>query len=70
MGKNLKVTALEQKYKAEMASALADMEVYLISTTGIGEHPDIVDAMSSIVDRYDDAKGKLESLGEMLNEMK
>ncbi len=65
--KNLKLKALIQKYEAQKSAALVNMEVYLSNSVGIGEHADIIGAMSEILDQYDSAKGKLESLYEIAN---
>lgn len=67
MDVNLKIEALKLKYEAKMKESLANMDVYLNNTTGIGEHPDIIESMSQILEKYDSAKGKLDSLYEMIN---
>lgn len=54
--------ALEARYKAEMAAAKANIEVYLSNPTGIGEHPDLVEAIDSQVAILAEAEDKLDSL--------
>ena len=54
MSKSLE--ALEMRYAAEMASALANIDVYERNPAGIGEHPDIVEAVETQVRRYNEAK--------------
>ncbi len=54
--------ALEAKYKAEMAAAKANIEVYLSNPTGIGEHPDLVEAIDSQIAILAEAEDKLDSL--------
>lgn len=51
------VTALKAHAKGEIALHLANVEVYLTSPVGIGEHSDIVGAITSELDavaRYED----------------
>ena len=54
--------ALRKKYEAEIASAKANINVYQTNTAGIGEHPDIVQAVDSEVVKLADAEDKLETL--------
>lgn len=54
--------ALEARYKAEMAAAKANIEVYLSNPTGIGEHPDLVEAIDSQIAILAEAEDKLDSL--------
>ena len=39
--------ALRKKYEAEIAAAKANINVYQTNPAGIGEHPDIVQAVDS-----------------------
>lgn len=55
-------TALEHKYKGEIAEATANVEVYLSNPAGIGEHPDIVGAIDTQMDRIAEAEDKLMAL--------
>ena len=41
--------ALRKRYEADIATALANIEVYNINPTGIGDHADIVSAVDSEV---------------------
>ena len=59
MSKELLLSALEQKAKAEYSEARATLEVYLNNSAGIGEHPQIVEEMDKLVDRMATAKDKL-----------
>jgi len=43
------IKALKRKYKGQMAEAEANIAVYMNNPAGIGEHPDIVDAIDSQV---------------------
>ena len=41
------VNALILKYEGEIAEAKANIEIYLHNLAGIGEHPDVLDAINS-----------------------
>ena len=56
------IDALTAKYEAQMAEAYANIQIYLTSPAGIGEHPDLVAAVDSQVELYANAKEKLEVL--------
>ena len=43
------VKALHQKYLGVIAEAKANVEIYLKNPAGIGEHPDVLDAINSQV---------------------
>ncbi len=54
--------ALEAKYAGEIAEGKANVEVYLRNPAGIGEHPDIVGAIDSQMERIAEAEDKLVAL--------
>ena len=54
--------ALQKKYESDIAVAKANIEVQLKNPAGIGEHPDIVEAVNSQVQHIADAEDKLEVL--------
>ena len=54
--------ALRKKYEADIAAALANIEVYNTNPTGIGDHADIVSAVDSEVAKLADAADKLNAL--------
>jgi hypothetical protein len=56
------INALRKKYEAEIASAQANINVYMTNPAGIGEHPDIVAAVDSEMIKLADAEDKLETL--------
>jgi hypothetical protein len=67
MDKNNRITqvmyeALELKYKAQMSEAEASLLVYFTSPVGIGEHPQHIEEMDKLVERYSNAKDKLENI--------
>ena len=56
------VDALRKKYEYEIMSAKANIDVYLKNSAGIGEHPDIVAAVDTEMEKLADAEDKLNSL--------
>jgi hypothetical protein len=54
--------ALSLKYQSEMAEAEATLLIYLTSAVGIGEHPQHLEEMDKLVEKYANAKDKLDSL--------
>ena len=56
------ITALRRMYEAEIAHAQANIDVYLNSPVGIGEHPDLVSAVDEQIDKMAHAEDKLEIL--------
>jgi len=56
------LVALRKRYEADVASALANIEVYNTNPTGIGDHADIVSAVDSEVAKLADAADKLNAL--------
>ena len=54
--------ALRKRYEADIASALANIEVYSINPAGIGDHSDIVSAVDSEVVKLSEAADKLDAL--------
>ena len=56
------VRALSLKYQSEIESARANIEVYMNNPAGIGEHPDSVAAVDSVLVKLSTAEDKLQSL--------
>lgn len=54
--------ALQKKYEGDIAVGKANIEVYLKNPAGIGEHPDIVEAVNTQVQLIADAEDKLDVL--------
>ena len=52
--------ALLQKLQGEITVARANIEVYNINPTGIGEHPDLVTAIESQVEIIAEAEDKIQ----------
>ena len=59
--------ALEKKLEGDVAVHTANAMVYQSNPTGIGEHPDIVQALESEVEKLADAQDKLKSVKELLH---
>ncbi len=59
--------AVRAKHQAIMEEALVNIEVYDHSV-GIGEHPDLVQAVESQVDKYVHALEMVEGVNSMLGE--
>ena len=54
--------ALFLQYKAEIAKAKANIEVYMANPAGIGEHPDLVAAVDSQIELIAHSEDKLNIL--------
>ena len=65
--KEVLLRAVRSKHQAKMEEALANIEVYEKSV-GIGEHPDLVEAVESQVDKYVHALEMVEGVNMMLGE--
>jgi len=60
--------ALSLKYEGDIASAKANIEVYLNNSVGIGEHGDLVSTIDSEIAKLCDATDKLDVLIPILDE--
>ena len=54
--------ALRQKYEGEIAAAKANIYVYTTTPVGIGEHPNLVAAVDSEIEKLTAATDKLSIL--------
>jgi hypothetical protein len=52
--------ALMKRYEAEIAEAEATLLIYFNNPVGIGEHPQHLEEMDKMLDKYANAKDKLE----------
>ena len=59
---NILLNALKLKYKGDIAHRLANIKVYLNQSVGIGEHPDIIEAIDHEVDQLATAEDKLKTI--------
>ena len=60
--------AIKQKYEAEMSSAILNIQVYK-NAVGIGEHPDIVEAVEMQVKRYNEASEMVDAVNQLILEV-
>jgi len=60
--KNLLYKALVTKYEAEKAEAIATLDIYFKNSVGIGEHPQQIEEMDTMVEKLANADDKLQSL--------
>ena len=56
------LSAMYCKYKAEIEYHRANIDIYLNTPAGIGEHPDVLAAIDVELDRMAIARGKLDTL--------
>ena len=56
------IDALRKKYEPEIAAAKANIDVYNKNPAGIGEHPDLVQAVDTEMVKLADAEDKLNTL--------
>ena len=56
------IKALQDKYDAIISECEATIEIYLTKPVGIGEHPNLVAAVDSEVEKLADATDKLNVL--------
>ena len=54
--------AFEQQYRGNIASAKANVRVYLENPAGIGEHPDVVQALDTQIAIIAENQEKLDTL--------
>jgi hypothetical protein len=58
--------ALRAKYEAEISMGLANVDVYIKNPIGIGEHPDLVMAVDSEIEKIASANDKLNILKDII----
>lgn len=54
--------ALIARLEGEIAVAKANIDVYLTNSVGIGEHPDVVEAVESQVEKMAAAQEKIDTI--------
>jgi hypothetical protein len=66
--RNYYIDALVKKYEAEMAEAKANLELYFSSSnlSAIGEHSDLLAEHDKWIEKFTNAKDKLETLSSIL----
>ena len=58
------LTALEDRYKAQISEADAILKIYLEKPVGIGEHPQHIDEADKLIQKIATAEENLKVLGE------
>jgi hypothetical protein len=61
------VSALRKKYEAQMEEAKASLTLYTTKLVAIGEHSDLMEEHDKWIERYANAKDKLECLNELFS---
>ena len=61
------IKALTKKYEGQMAEAQANIAIYMNNPAGIGEHPEILEAIDSQVAKYAEAQEKLQAIGNIID---
>tara|TARA_B100000927_G_scaffold98704_1_gene79836 strand:+ start:1750 stop:1947 length:198 start_codon:yes stop_codon:yes gene_type:complete len=62
---NFMLEALVQKLEGEIAIAKANILVYVRSSTGIGEHPEVVEAIETQVTKIAEAQDKINTIKDL-----
>jgi len=62
---NFMLDALVQKLEGEVAIAKANILVYVRSSTGIGEHPEVVEAIETQVTKIAEAQDKINTIKDL-----
>jgi hypothetical protein len=62
------IQALKLRYESAIAEATCNIAVYLKNPAGIGEHPDIVEAVDSQIMKIAEAQDKLHVIEEYYEE--
>ena len=58
------LTALEDRYKAQISEADATLKIYLENSVGIGEHPQHVNEVDKLIQKIANAEENLKVLEE------
>ena len=56
------LTALEDRYNAQISEADATIKIYLDNSVGIGEHPQHIDEVDKLIEKIATAEEKIEVL--------
>ena len=67
MGRETLLKALMSQYQGEMDIAMANIEVYKNNPAGIGEPPDIAQALDTQIEKLANAKEKYDVTYDILN---
>lgn len=62
---DLKVEAIRAHFEAQRLEAMATLEVYVKNAAGIGEHPQVIEEMTKMVEQVANANDCLQTLDEI-----
>tara|TARA_B100001094_G_scaffold8773_1_gene7903 strand:- start:2291 stop:2488 length:198 start_codon:yes stop_codon:yes gene_type:complete len=62
---NFMLEALTKKLEGEIAIAKANILVYVRNSTGIGEHPEVVEAIETQVTKIAEAQDKINTIKDL-----
>ena len=62
---NFMLEALIKKLEGEIAIAKANVLVYTRNSTGIGEHPEVVEAIESQISKIAEAQDKINTIKDL-----
>ena len=62
----LGLMAVESHFQAKSSRAVANLNNYMNSAVGVGEHPDIVEECIKLVESVDQAESVLQTLGRII----
>ena len=57
--KDVILKALRLKYEGQIAEAKGNIDIYLTSSVGIGEHPEILEAIDTQINKIAEAEDRL-----------
>ena len=60
--RNALLTALEDKYNAQISESDATIQIYLEKPVGIGEHPQHIEEIDKLLQKIVDAEEKIKAL--------
>jgi hypothetical protein len=66
LGKNY-ILALKKKYESEMLEAEANLALYVTNLSAIGEHSDLLEEHDKWVEKWVNAKDKLEAVNQIFD---
>jgi len=59
--------ALKKRYEAQIAEAVATINIYIKSSVGIGEHPQHIDELDKLFAKIAEAEDKLKVIERYVN---
>jgi hypothetical protein len=61
------LNALKKRYEAQIAEAIATINIYIKSSVGIGEHPQHIDELDKLFAKIAEAEDKLKVIERYVN---